>query len=571
MQYDLLEMGPKVKGNSVTFRIHLPGLDKEARVLVVGSFCDWVMEDSLALRYDPDKNIWKGTIDDVPEGEYEYAYQIKTGSWTSNLSSDPFARLTGENGYSSFVIPPEKRARLDSFSAPPADKLCLYYMNLEDFNENFEGAKNRVRYYLSQLGINGIIFSPWYGCDPLVCGEDVPVHLFAPDIRYGTTYDLKVLVNECHKNGMAVIMDMDFSCVSTEFGFNQMYPLFENKPMLSRMDDSGKKIYLDHKDELTAEFVYKVCIYWLDEFNIDGFRFLNSDKYWDGADGKALAALSRKLYTYRRKSQGKEFYIFTRDTGHYTGDILAKTHVSGAENASFIKHIHKMAENRTLSGEFWKTLDFNQMGYVEDSKIGDDRIKNHVLNLTEDDETNSLIVKMGLAPAVRDRRGYPVGDRKNHWWKVKPYSLAMFTGTGIPVIHNGQEIGENRYLPDTPEDRCTPRPISWHFLADFAGKDLHRFHQKLVMMRNKFPSLRSKNFYHFFTSTDHQVVVFKRYLDDETVIIAINFSNESHDVVIPFPADGRWHEYLDDYDIWVDNREATVKVPARYGRVFFME
>jgi glycosidase len=90
-------------------------------------------------------------------------------------------------------------------------------------------------------------------------------------------------------------------------------------------------------------------------------------------------------------------------------------------------------------------------------------------------------------------------------------------------------------------------------------------------MRNKFPSLRSKNFFHFFTSTEHQVIVFKRYLDDETVIVVINFSNESHDVMVPFPVDGRWHEYLDDYDIWAENGESLVKVPARYGRVFFME
>lgn len=571
MKVNLDDLGPKIKGNSVTFKQYLPNIDREARVLVIGSFCDWEPENSLSLKYDSESDLWKGTLNDIHKGMHEYAYLIKTASWYSNPTSDPYARMTGSNGLSAFKLPAEASARLSSFRPPSPEKLVLYHLNIDDFNENFEGAKHYISYFLSQLDVNGIIFSPWVGYDYDIINEKVPIHFFAPDSIYGTPYDLKVMINECHKLGMAVIMEIDFSAVSAKFGFNQIYPFFENKPMLGRMDETGKKIYLDFNDELTAEFVFRVCHFWMDEFNVDGFRFLNVKDYWDGTGGEGFSSVVKRIHEFRKKRGMSEFFLFAGNTGHNYEEIINKTYTNGIDNRHFLKSIHRMAENRTISPDFWKSLDVNQMGVSDENKIGDDKIKNFVLNHIEADEYLSLQAKMGLLSGERDLMGNSVGDRKNHWWKTKPYALAQFTTNGIPVIHNGQEIAENRIVPPRNSSDAGARAISWHYLSDFAGKDMFRFYQKLIIMRRKFKSILSHNFFHYFTDPEHQVIVFKRYLDDESVIVAINFSNESYDVLIPFTSDGIWHEYLDDFDIKVENRQAIVKVPARYGRVFYQE
>ena len=571
MKINLEDLGPRVKGDSVTFTQYLPHIEPDARVLVVGSFCGWEPENSVVLKYNSEKDIWKGTLDDVPKGLHEYAYLVKTGSWYSNPSSDPYARMTGPNGHSAFEIPKEASARLNSFHPHPAEKLILYHLNLDDFNNNFEGVKNLASYYLSQLDVNGVVFSPWVGFDYNIDVEKVPVHYFAPDFSYGSPYDLKVMINELHKLGIAVIMEVDFSAVSKRFGFNTIYPMFDNKPMLGRIDESGSKIYLDYNDELTSEFVFRVCHFWMDEFNVDGFRFLNAGEYWDGPDGKGFASIAKKLHDFRKKRGMGEFYLFAGNTGHFTSEIINKTYVNGVDNRDFLKSIHRMAENRTLSNNFRKVLDVNQMGFQEENKIDKDVIKNSILYFSEADEYQSLMVKMGMVSGEVDSMGLPMGDRKNHWWKTKPYAIAQFTTNGIPVIHNGQEIAENRYVPGKSSDESGARVISWHYLSDFAGKDMFRFYQKLVILRRKFPSLLSRNFFHYFTDDKHQVIAFKRYLDDETVIVAINFSNESYDVELSFPKDGLWHEYLDDFDIKVEGRKAIVRLPARYGRIFYQE
>lgn len=571
MKFNLMDLGPKTRGNSAVFKLHLPRIDKEARVLIVGDFCNWEPENSISMKYDSENDLWKGTLEEAEPGKYRYGYLVKTGTWYSNLSNDPYAKMTGEDGRSAFMIPQEKSARLDSFKPPSMEKLCLYYLNLDDFNHNFEGAKNRVKYYLDHLGINGVIISPLMGYDHSVTGEKIPIHYFAPDYKYGTPYDLKVMINEFHKSGIAVILDIDFSAVSTEFGINHIYPIFDNKPFLGAMDETGRKVYMDLNDELTLEFIYSVCRFWVDEYKVDGFRFLNSDYYWDSKSSGGFSQVLKKLYEYRKKGQNSEIFLFAHKPGPFVSQMLNQSHINGVENYQFIKSIHRMAENRALDPSFWKKMDVNQSSFPEENKAGNDIIKNYALNYTEDDNYHSLIVKMGVVSGERDRRGYPVGDRKNHWWKTKPYYIAQFASNGIPVIYNGQEIAENRFVPDSSVARDLPRPISWNFLSDFAGKDMFRFHQKLILLRSKFPSVRSRNFIHLFTDTKHQITAFKRYLDEENIIAAINFSNESYDVELPFPKNGFWREYMDDYIIKVEDKKAVVKLPARYGVIFYQE
>lgn len=119
MKLNINDLGPKVKGNSVTFRLWLRDVEPDARVLAIGSFCNWKPEDSIALHFDSESGIWKGEVKDLPYGVYEYGFMVKTGSWYSNISSDPFAKMTGKDGKSAFCVPVEKPARLDSFEMPP--------------------------------------------------------------------------------------------------------------------------------------------------------------------------------------------------------------------------------------------------------------------------------------------------------------------------------------------------------------------------------------------------------------------------------------------------------------------
>ncbi len=100
---------------------------------------------------------------------------------------------------------------------------------------------------------------------------------FAPSSRFGTPEDLKFLVNEAHKLGIAMIMDIVHSHAVKNFdeGLNQLdgtdYQYFHD----------GGKGYHDQWDSRlfnygkweVKQFLLSNIKYWMEEFHFDGFRF----------------------------------------------------------------------------------------------------------------------------------------------------------------------------------------------------------------------------------------------------------------------------------------------------------
>ena len=117
-------------------------------------------------------------------------------------------------------------------------------------------------------------------------------NFFAASSRFGTPEELKALINEAHKNGIAVIMDIVHShAVKNEnegisrldgttyqyfhFGDRGNHPAWD-----SRCFDYGKIE--------TIRFLLSNCRYWIEEYHFDGFRFdgVTSMLYYDHGLGK---------------------------------------------------------------------------------------------------------------------------------------------------------------------------------------------------------------------------------------------------------------------------------------------
>ncbi|GAF04028.1 alpha-amylase family glycosyl hydrolase [Saccharicrinis fermentans] len=102
-------------------------------------------------------------------------------------------------------------------------------------------------------------------------------NFFAVSSRFGTPEELKDLINEAHKNGIAVIMDMVHShAVKNEVeGLGRfdgtVYQYFhdgakgEHPAWDSKCFNYGKTEVL--------QFLLSNCRYWMEEFHFDGFRF----------------------------------------------------------------------------------------------------------------------------------------------------------------------------------------------------------------------------------------------------------------------------------------------------------
>jgi len=117
---------------------------------------------------------------------------------------------------------------------------------------------------------------------------------FAASSRFGTPEDLKELIDEAHKNGVAVIMDMVQShAVKNEVeGLGNLAgdpcQFFYKGAM--REHPAWDSLCFDYGKNEVIHFLLSNCKYWLTEFNLDGFRFdgVTSMLYYSHGLGEAF-------------------------------------------------------------------------------------------------------------------------------------------------------------------------------------------------------------------------------------------------------------------------------------------
>lgn len=147
----------------------------------------------------------------------------------------------------------------------------------EEGVSSFTEFKDNVLPHISKMGYNAIQIMalqehPYYGS----FGYQVS-NFFALSSRFGTPDEFKELVDQAHKLGIAVIMDIVHShAVKNEIEglsrFDGTYNLYfhdgekgEHPAWKTRCFDYGK--------DATLYFLLSNCKFWLEEYNLDGFRF----------------------------------------------------------------------------------------------------------------------------------------------------------------------------------------------------------------------------------------------------------------------------------------------------------
>ncbi|MEG0253542.1 MAG: alpha-amylase family glycosyl hydrolase, partial [Muribaculaceae bacterium] len=118
---------------------------------------------------------------------------------------------------------------------------------------------------------------------------------FAASSRFGTPDDLKALIDEAHRMGIAVIMDIVHShAVKNEIeglgrfdGSYNQYFYGDDR----REHPAWDSLCFDYGKNEVLHFLLSNCKFWLEEYNFDGFRFdgVTSMLYYNHGLGKAFS------------------------------------------------------------------------------------------------------------------------------------------------------------------------------------------------------------------------------------------------------------------------------------------
>ncbi len=130
------------------------------------------------------------------------------------------------------------------------------------------------------------IIKDGYNCIQIMAIQEHPYYgsfgyhvsnFFAASSRFGTPEELKALVDEAHRNGITVIMDLVHShAVKNEVeGLGNLAgdPCQFFYPGERREHNQWDSLCFDYGKNQVIHFLLSNCKYWLEEFHFDGFRF----------------------------------------------------------------------------------------------------------------------------------------------------------------------------------------------------------------------------------------------------------------------------------------------------------
>lgn len=312
----------------------------------------------------------------------------------------------------------------------------------------------------SDLGIQGIWLLPIHP-SPSYHGYDVTDY-YAVNPAYGTMDDFKQLLDEAHKRGIRIIMDLVINHTSEDHPWFQQaldpkspyrdwYIWSKEKPqylgpwsqVVWHMSPTGGYYYgvfwsgmpdLNYQNPKVGEEMEKIAGFWLKDVGVDGFRV-------DGA---------RHLIE--------------------DGEIQANSDATHAWFKDFYQYVKGINPDAMIIGEVWDSV-FAAVKYVKEDEF----------DLVFDFETASAILKgvgSGEARKITDAINfnygtYPLGRTApfltNHDMdrimsqlgrdedKARVAASVMLTLPGVPFIYYGEEIG----MIGTKPDEYIRTPMQW--------------------------------------------------------------------------------------------------------------
>jgi maltooligosyltrehalose trehalohydrolase len=120
------------------------------------------------------------------------------------------------------------------------------------------------------------------------------VNMFAPTRLYGTPDDFRKFVDEAHRHGLSVILDVVYNHLGPDGNFLKAY--FDGYFTPRYKNEWGEALNFDGPDAAPVrEYFIGNAGYWIDEFHLDGLRLDATQSIHDASDEHILAAIGKRV------------------------------------------------------------------------------------------------------------------------------------------------------------------------------------------------------------------------------------------------------------------------------------
>ncbi|AAM06405.1 alpha-amylase family glycosyl hydrolase [Methanosarcina acetivorans] len=599
----------------ISFGLFLPGVSEEGEnelfVRVIHEK-DQFLQDIPPVNFgmehstDPDYgDYWSAAINIKAEdklkpysswgtpGKYVYRYCLKTPKKPDLIDwiIDPFAREFGVGKLSAFTLgyePYEWDKHELAWKTPFINDIVLYELMISEFADDIEGTIAHLD-YLADMGINCIELMPLSNVEKRVDWGFAPIGYFGVDERFGNRKGMQKLIDAAHQKEIAVIVDSVYAHTSDLFPYcyvyNELeYPPEEN-PFMGSFAENAFGVSTDFNHKFTRDFFLTVNNHWLESYHVDGFRYDYVPGYWLEDSDNGYTKLVRDTYQLVKAKKGSSDHWQRFFEGESINLIQCAEQLQKPVEILNKTYSNCTWQNRTLSaareiaGNPGKLTDlgflFGLIDYPAEVQNNGDKLTKTALQYLENHDHSRFICTFGTVP--NDNELLREGDRVL-WYRIQPYLISLLTAKGIPMLWQGQEFGENYFLPQEGWGRVLLyRPVRWEYFYTSEGRSLVNLVRKLVKLRRNNPQF-SRGEHYFYNDyalyQSRNIMLFSRTYHGVFSLVALNFGARAQAVPFKFPFDGNYREELHGQDnlTGVSAGEAfQLNIPGNYGRIWTLE
>ena len=541
--------GVNINGNEATFVLFAPG---KQSVILLGEFNNYAPSNEYMMKRDGDY-FWT-TVTNLEEGvEYGYQYlvdgTIKIGDPYATKILDPWndKYITATvypnlkkypSEYTTDVVslfeinPTEYQWQVVEFDRPAENSLAIYELLIRDFTTSSSiDAVTAKLDYLDTLGVNAIELMPIQEFDGNDSWGYNPCYYFATDKAYGTEEAYKRFIDECHKRGIAVIVDVVFNHATGLHPYAKMWwnsnsnKTASNNPFFNVDAPHDFSVFHDfkHTYQGTVDYFDDVLEYWLEEYNVDGFRFDLTKGFVQNP-----ANFSAGGYSAERIS------ILT----HYANTIRAIEEDAYIIFEHFCDQKEETELYNTVGALCWNNNQMN--GYMES-----------VMGWTGNNKSNFADFKRGRINNIEthdeERVAYKAityGDSyvKSNWAVISKRLQAAYAFHFLtPYPKMLWQFGELGYDVSIEQNGRTGRkPVRWEYLEDSNRKALYDAVSKIISWRTD-----NEEYYGQDNLSVRSWLVGDNNMGGKTlvmdrVIVVANFTNSQTTTTVSVPSAGQW-------------------------------
>jgi maltooligosyltrehalose trehalohydrolase len=578
---DLLnrKIGSNYLGNDrCEFTVWAPEL-KEVAVKITAP------EERLLPMQKDSAGYWKVTAENIKPGTL-YFYKLEGDA----ERPDPASHFQPEGVHKASQVVDHSTIKWTDahWSGVPLEEMIIYELHVGTFTPEgtFDAIISRLP-ELYEFGVNAIEIMPVaqfpgdrnWGYDG--------TYPFAVQNSYGGVEGLKRLVDACHQQGIAVILDVVYNHFGPEGNYTSNYaPYFT----ATYKTPWGMAVnFDDRRSDGVRNYFIENALYWFENYHIDALRLDAIHAIYDLGAKHFLEELSERVEAFSQQV-GRKFYLIAESDLNDVRVIRDRTRGGHGMDAQWSDDFHH-ALHTILTGEnigYYK--DFGKCehlatalkeSFVYSWKFSANRGRYHGSD-AKDFPGQQFVIATQNHDQVGNRM---LGERLSNlvsFDALKLAAAALLLSPNIPMLFMGEEYGEEspflyfvshsdhdlveavrkgrkeefkdfhlegEFKDPFSQETFNQCILKWEKRQEGKNKALLELHQHLIQLRRTIPALKNldKQNLEVSCSEANKLIQMRRWSQDSEIFCVMNFSKQ--DVTFQADlADSNWNKILDSAD-----------------------